>query len=507
VAKTDATRASEGEREAPASRTAQETPADVRHLLDRFAFGPRPGEVEAVLAQGTRAWFEHQLRADELPDPRAERAVWPYRRALAPPDRLPDLFAKAGAPLEMPTGETPGRKNQELRKQMSMKQLLLELQMAEIARHIESEYQLREVMVDFFSNHFNVYAKKDEVQLLAGDYVERVIRPLALGSFEELLLATARHPAMLRYLDNASSRARPRRSAQGLPGITENYARELLELHTLGVDGGYDQADVIAVARVLTGWTFVAGVDGRGATFVFDARRHDQGKKVVLGTEFSAGEAEGLRLLRMLALHPATASHLAHKLCVRFVADQPPPECTEPTTRAFLASGGDIKATLLALFESPAFFAEEHRRTKLKTSLEFLLSAVRGTGARLAGTTGLAQVATRLGEAPHLERSPKGRVEEAPFWLESYTLARLGFAQDLAFGRVPGVVLDGRAASAGECDPPTLMASELRPLLGDAATAHTTATIEAALLATSDASERCSAGVALALSSPEFQWR
>lgn len=503
--------------EAPAAKTplaqkvegAHPTARDVRHLLDRFAFGPRPGEIDAILEQGTHAWFEHQLRAAELPDPKAERAIFPYRRALAPPDRLPDLFAKGGVDLDSVEAENPRAMSKALRKQVAVPRMLQELQMVELVRHIESEFQLREVMVDFWTNHFNVYARKDEVPLVMGDYVERVIRPHSLGRFEDLLRETARHPAMLRYLDNASSRAKPKHGQSGLPGITENYARELLELHTLGVDGGYQQGDVIAVARILTGWTFQPSPDGRSYEFRFERRQHDRKAKKALGMDFPAGgqEDEGIRLLHFLALHPSTAEHLARKLCLRFVADEPPSECVEVTSAAFLASSGDIKTTLSALFSSASFWAPEHRRNKLKTSLEFLLSAVRSSGARLAGTTELARIASELGEVPFLEPSPAGRNEESSYWLGSFTLARLAFAQDLAYGRVPGLAFDQRAALAAGSNPQTLALSLSGTLLGEGATPRTVTTIEQAIAAASDESARWSTGLALCLSAPEFQWR
>lgn len=485
------------------------TTSDARHLLDRLAFGPKPGDIEAVQEQGTLAWFEHQLRADELPDPRAERAVYPYRRALAPPERLPDLFAKGGVEPDAMDAGSARDKSRALRKQVVTSRLLLELQMAKLVRHIESEFQLREVMVDFWTNHFNVYAEKGEVPLVVGDYVEHVIRPLALGRFDELLLRTARHPAMLRYLDNASSRAKPRHGKPELPGITENYARELLELHTLGVDGGYDQADVIAVARILTGWTFEPSPDGRQYDFVFQARLHDRKAKQALGLSFPPGgqEAEGLRLLDFLASHPSTARHLARKLCLRFVADEPPADCVDVTSAAFLASAGDIKATLRALFTSASFWAPEHRKKKLKTSLEFVLSAVRGTGARLAGTTELARHARELGEIPFLEPSPTGRPEASAYWLGSHTLSRLAFARDLAQGRVPGIALDRRAALAGGSAPQILAQHLSASLLGEATTPRTMSAIERALAAAPDAETRWSTGLAPCLSAPEFQWR
>jgi len=497
----------------PARTGADQAPADgaadARHLLERFAFGPKPGDVEIILAEGRQAWFEHQLRADELPDPRGDRAVLPYRRALVPPERLPDLFGHGGLSPEASAEANRWQQSREVRRQTSTRQLLLELQMAEIVRHVASEYQLREVMVDFWTNHFNVYAKKEEVQLLAGDYVQRVIRTGALGRFEDLLVGTARHPAMLRYLDNASSRAKVKGGGRKGRGVSENYARELLELHTLGVDGGYEQSDVIAVARILTGWTFEPGPAGRGYAYRFDPRVHDREAKTVLGVEFAPGgeEDEGIRLLGLLARHPATAEHLARKLCVRFVADEAPAECIEVTSQAFLATDGSIKATLQALFGSRSFWAAENRRSKLKTPLEFMVSAVRGVDARLAGTTELARIAARLGEAPFALASPTGRREDTAYWLESFTLARLGFAHDVAFGRVPGVVLAEAEMSADPAETERVMFTLCQQLLGGHASEQTRLVIEQALSADPHGHAGFSSGLALALSSPEFQWR
>src|SRR5213078_3278950 len=280
-----------------------------------------------------------------------------------------------------------------------------ELQQLAIVRAAISERQLREVMVDFWANHFNVFVGKGADRFLTPSYIEETIRPNALGRFEDLLIATAKSPAMLFYLDNAQSVAPgatpPRRQPRAPRGINENYARELLELHTLGVDGGYTQQDVIAVARVFTGW----GIDRpqRGAGFAFHAWAHDRGEKQVFGMRFrGGGMEEGIRLLKLLAMQHATMHHVSQKLCARFVRDDPPDGCVDAAVDAWHRSNGDIRAILRAIFTSPDFWAPQALRAKVKTPLEFVVSAVRATGATPDSTLRLAQVVSRLGEPLYL---------------------------------------------------------------------------------------------------------
>ncbi len=275
-----------------------------------------------------------------------------------------------------------------------------ELLQSRIIRDIYSERQLEAVMTDFWLNHFNVYVKKNQNEpYLLPAYERDVIRPNALGKFEDLLVATAKSPAMLMYLDNwqsigpgSQAAARVTKLQETMPdakvvkalpqGLNENYARELMELHTLGVNGGYTQADVTQVAKVFTGWTIDQPY--RGAEYRFEARRHEPGTKTVLGTSIpEGGEAEGLQVLHMLATSPATAQFISTKLAVRFVSDTPPPALVDRMAKAFLASGGDIKTVLRTMFESPEFWAPEVYRAKVKTPEEFVLSAVRASGAEV----------------------------------------------------------------------------------------------------------------------------
>src|SRR6266446_1190601 len=276
-----------------------------------------------------------------------------------------------------------------------------ELQQLAIVRAAVSERQLREVMVDFWTNHFNVFVGKGADRFLLPSYIEETIRPRALGNFADLLIATAESPAMLFYLDNAQSVAPgsapppPRRSSfarrrfgmnempqerrQRPTGINENYARELLELHTLGVDGGYTQQDIIEVARIFTGWSIEP--PERGAGFVFRDWAHDRGTKHVFGLTFpDDGKDEGIRLLKFLAEQHATMHHVSAKLCARIVADEPPDGCIDAAVAAWQKTHGDIRAVVRAIVTSPDFWSAQAIGTKVKTPFEFVVSAVRATG-------------------------------------------------------------------------------------------------------------------------------
>src|SRR3989441_2026804 len=325
------------------------------HALNRLAYGARPGEADSVAKVGVMRWIERQLDADHIPDSHlAERErqfrilglgradlAGRYRNAVRERQRMQRELAASGDTMPM-RAAGPMREFRELGG---------ELQQLAIVRATVSERQLREVMVDFWTNHFNVFVGKGADRFLLPSYIEETIRPRALGRFEDLLIATARSPAMLFYLDNAQSVApgstpprpfmspfrRPRfgmnelneeRRRRQPTGINENYARELMELHTLGVDGGYNQQDVINVARIFTGWSIEP--PERGAGFAYHDWAHDQGDKVVLGQKFTSdGEDEGVRLLKFLASQHATMHHVSAKLCARFVADEPPDGCVD----------------------------------------------------------------------------------------------------------------------------------------------------------------------------------
>lgn len=478
--------------------------ADARHVLNRFAFGPRPGEVERVARRGPKRWLEEQL-AGPPESPLLEAALVPHRAAFAPPAQLVDDWLGDGWEAET---RTPKELREETRPHY--RKHLQQLATAELTRHILSQRQLEAVMTDFWANHFNVFAAKGFVRLFEGDYLERAIRPHALGKFADLLLATARHPAMLLYLDNAESRRAPpggMAAGKRRRGINENYARELLELHTLGVDGGYTQADVQAVARILTGWSVVRINEGR-FDYVFRQRAHDREAKTVLGEAFprGQGEAEGVRLLQLLARQPATAKHLARRLCARFVADQPPASCVSAATAAYGASDGDIRAVLRAIMQDESFWAPAARASKLKTPLELLASAARALDARPDGSLALAKTMAELGEPLLQERVPTGYPETELEWASGGgMLARLSFASDLGAGNVRGLDVPWEETFPTGGDLNEQVTRFGAGLLGLTPDSRTLQLVREELAQLEDPAQRRAAAVALLLGSPEFQ--
>jgi uncharacterized protein (DUF1800 family) len=349
---------------------------------------------------------------------------------------------------------------------------------------IYSNAQVLEVMTDFWLNHFNVYLRKNEqMPYYLVSYERDAIRPHALGKFEDLLEAVAHSPAMLLYLDNASSVGpdslaaerfkqaawrRPDRKKLDPPGINENYGRELMELHTVGVNGGYTQADVIQAARVLTGW----GVDRPqyGGGFVFNPNRHEPGTKKVMGVKIKdGGEREGVELLHLLATRPATARFLSRELAVRFVSDNPPQALVDRMTKTYLATGGDISAVLKTLFHSPEFWASSDYHAKVKTPLEYVVSAVRASNADVQNYLPLVNALRTMGMPVYGCVPPNGYSWEASAWVNTGALVdRMNFALALASNRLPGVRVDWAAETdAGGSATPGPAAEEARliPLL------------------------------------------
>jgi uncharacterized protein (DUF1800 family) len=325
--------------------------------------------------------------------------------------------------------------------------VILELQQARLLRAVYSQKQLYEVMVDFWTNHFNVFAGKGADRWLVTSYDRDTIRPHALGRFRELLLATAKSPAMLFYLDNWLSvspdapaiRLRPNAQPGARRGLNENYARELLELHTLGVDGGYTQKDVEEVARCFTGWTIRR--PRMEAEFQFDARMHDRGQKVVLGNRVPAGGGmeDGLKVIDLLVRHPSTAQFIATKLVRRFVADDPPPSLVSHAAQVFRQSEGDIRPVLHAIISAPDFFFPEAFRAKTKKPLEFVASALRHLGAETNGGPQLQRYLARMGEPLFLAQPPTGYPDVGSSWISPDTLlTRMNFVLDITANRIPG---------------------------------------------------------------------
>jgi uncharacterized protein (DUF1800 family) len=318
-------------------------------------------------------------------------------------------------------------------------------------------------MTDFWLNHFNVYLhKNDETPYYLVSYERDVIRPRALGKFEDLLEATAHSPAMLLYLDNSSSMGpdspaaeknrerdarNPNAKKKAPEGLNENYARELMELHTLGVNGGYTQADVTQVARVLTGWT----VDRpqRGGGFKFDESRHEPGTKKVMGKKIKEhGEQEGRELLHLLATRPATAQFLSRKLAIRFVGDDPPQSLVDRMAKSYLSSGGDISVMLKTLFHSPEFWAESDYRAKVKTPIEFVVSAARASNANLDNLMPLVNALKDMGMPLSGAIPPTGYKWDASNWVSTGALVnRMNFALTLASNKLPGIAITWSAPS------------------------------------------------------------
>ena len=384
-----------------------------------------------------------------------------------------------------PSAPTPAQRNRatltpdEQRALTAQRQVINELMQARMIRAVESERQLQEVLTDFWFNHFNVFVGKGQVRQYLTEYERDVIRPNVLGSFRDLLGKVAHSPAMLFYLDNWQSstpnpqvrnpdlerrlndprltpqqrqrlqqrlqQLQPAAAQRQTRGINENYARELMELHTLGVDGGYTQQDVVELARILTGWTI--DLPRQGGSFIFRPAMHDTGTKTLLGTTFgSAGELEGERALDLLAAHPSTARHIAFKLAQRFVADEPPQALVDRATKTFRDTKGNLREVTRTILTSPEFLGTEFRRAKVKTPLEFVASAVRATGATLVNAQPLVTALQNLGMPLYGSQPPTGYDTTAVSWVNTGALvARLNFAVDIvSTGRVAPQQVNGR---------------------------------------------------------------
>jgi uncharacterized protein (DUF1800 family) len=331
-----------------------------------------------------------------------------------------------------------------------------------LTRDIYSNAQLQEVMTDFWLNHFNIYLRKDgNMPYELASYARDVIRAHALGKFEDLLEATAHSPAMMLYLDNASSvgpdsiavdrvkRAsfrRPELAKRAPEGLNENYARELMELQTIGVNGGYTQADVTQVARIFTGWT----VDrpDQGASFVFNPNRHEPGTKTVMGVKYKEdGEREGEEFLHALASSPAAAQFLSRELAVRFVSDDPPQSLVDRMAQSYLSTGGDIREVLRTMFHSPEFWSKQVYRAKVKTPLEYVVSAVRASNADIENLRPLANALHQMGMPLYGCIPPTGYDWNAPTWVNTGALVdRMNFALSFAANRLPGIYVEWSAA-------------------------------------------------------------
>ena len=404
------------------------------HFLNRTSFGPTPETVQEVNRLGFRAYLDQQLEPERISDNIAEEKIAALKTIrlnsgelfeLYPP---PNLAKQRGMAADM---------------MRAPRMIIYELQQARLLRAVHSQRQLNELLIDFWNNHFNIFAAKGADRWLTTSYDRDTIRPHALGKFRDLLLATAKSPAMLFYLDNWLS-VSPNTEVTRMPanarrrGLNENYGRELMELHTLGVDGGYTQQDVREVARCFTGWTLLRP---RGdAEFHFEPRLHDPGEKRVLGTRISAGGMEdGVQVIDLLARHPSTAKFIATKLARRFIADDPPASVVNRAAEAFRRSDGDIRTVVRAIIDSPEFFAPEVYQAKVKKPLEFAASALRVTNAETRMTPQLLRYLGRMGEPLFLAQPPTGYADVASSWISpDMLLTRMNFAADLVANRLDG---------------------------------------------------------------------
>jgi uncharacterized protein (DUF1800 family) len=509
----------------------------ILHVLNRLGYGPRPGDVERVRRMGIAAYIERQLNPRDIPDAVTERAVAGYPALALSTAQLVHEY-----PLPSPQVRQRLAQGQMSRPDMMQMYPLerrpaviaAQLQAARITRAVMSERQLEEVMVDFWFNHFNVYAQKGAVRWMVPAYEREAIRPYALGRFRDLVLATARHPAMLFYLDNwMSTRADlvvPRGPNAGRRlGLNENYARELMELHTLGVDGGYTQQDVVEVARCFTGWSIDRPQQGGG--FIFRSLAHDRGTKRVLGQVIPAGggEQDGERVIDILVRHPSTARFIATKLARRFVSDDPPPALVQRAADTFQRTDGDVRAVLTTIFTSPEFWSPEAYRAKIKTPLEVVASAVRsldgrvdvaGAGPFAGGGLPLAREVAKLGEPLYEAQPPTGYPDRAEAWVNTGALlGRMNFALGLAHNRVRGTRVDlaDLLGGADRREPTQVLDRLLALVLHGEATTRTrrvlASELESPEITRTTAYDRAPKDtdveklVALVLGSPEFQRR
>lgn len=460
------------------------------HLLSRFTYGGTPGEVENVVAMGIEKWFDQQLKAG-LTDEKLEQRLSEYGSLKLTNTQAVNTYLKSGQVYRMAIEEgviikdsvdkpTPKAYKEKLQAFMDQKGFRPERELVEqfsnqkVLRAIYTSNQLEEVLTEFWFNHFNVSFTKGDCEEFIPAYERDVIRPNSLGHFENLLIATAKSPAMLMYLDNFSSVGEnddpeqvAKRKAKGrkLQGLNENYAREVMELHTLGVDGGYTQADVTEAARVLTGWTVypmgrgdrAAGIEKVGedrmkergfvhdGDFLFTPNRHDTGEKTVLGKHFGPGGGyeEGVQLLSMLAHHPSTAQFISRKIAVRFVNDNPPATLVDKMAKVFTSKNGDIREVLIAMVTAPEFWSDAALREKTKSPFELAVSAVRSLGAEVADPEQITNWMKRMGQKLYFYQDPTGFPDRAQYWINPGSLLnRVNFGLALAGGHVKGVTFD-----------------------------------------------------------------
>jgi uncharacterized protein (DUF1800 family) len=471
------------------------------HLLNRFSFGATKEMVDEVVETGPEKWFADQLQAN-LNDEQVDTRLASYPSLKMSTEEIVHTYPKPGQVLRkvmragdldkdsVKNGDKKDYKG-EVKNYMQenalkpQAELFRELINQKILRAAYSKNQLKEILTDFWFNHFNVSLTKGDVRQFVTSYERDAIRPNVLGKFEDLLLATAKSPAMLTYLDNFKSTVNPEEKTKGqkmmagkreemmdttakgkikkpkMQGLNENYAREIMELHTLGVDGGYTQTDVTQAARVLTGWTVNPEIEYNIKAnkkpneqrlkkmgfvvedeFLFAANKHDKGEKKVLGTTFPAGGGyeEGLKLIHILATHPSTARFISKKLATRFVSDNPPQSLIDKMSKTFLEKNGDIKEVLITMTSAPEFWSKESLREKTKSPFELAISSVRSMNAEIAAPYQLYNWISKMGQRIYYYQAPTGFPDKGQYWINTGSLLnRMNFGLALASGRIPGV--------------------------------------------------------------------
>ncbi|MGI4022110.1 MAG: DUF1800 domain-containing protein [Janthinobacterium lividum] len=494
----------------------------VAHLLSRFTYGATPSQVDAVVQTGLERWFNQQLDAS-MPDDSLNQLLHNYDALKLTNTQIVNIYPKAGQAVRMAVkdgfinkdsvNKTDRKKyKDQLAAYMQQKGLKPEQELfrqfinQKILRAVYTNNQLREVLTDFWFNHFNVSITKNDCARFIPAYERDVIRPNSLGKFDELLLATAKSPAMLYFLDNFSSsgtntnlnnnqavksKMQMRFANQQMgnmqdsasrktqlinkikaikkaSGLNENYAREVMELHTLGVDGGYTQQDVTQAAQVLTGWTVYLMGDNDGAAikkmidqagedkleqrgfvhegdFLFASNRHDNSEKTVLGKHFGpdGGYQEGVQLLEMLAHHPSTAHFICQKIAGRFVSDNPPKTLIDKMVKTFLQKDGNIKQLLITMVAAPEFWSAASVREKTKSPFELAISSVRSLNADINQPYQLYNWINRMGQKMYYYQAPTGFPDKGQYWINTGALLnRMNFGLALAANRIPGIKID-----------------------------------------------------------------
>ncbi|HEY9677043.1 MAG TPA: DUF1800 domain-containing protein [Drouetiella sp.] len=421
------------------------------HALDRLTFGPRPGDVEAVKKMGVEKFIKEQLKPDSIDeDPKIVQFVSNSPALNLSATQLYNQFGQpaikqAKIDQQLTESDDDKKKLNMIRNDLT-KKAYDDVPDAKLMRAICGQRQLEEVMTDFWYNHFNVYYNKGQDQLWIGAYEQQAIRPFVLGKFRDILGATCHHPAMLFYLDNWQNTTPGVNKRGAFAGLNENYARELMELHTLGVDGGYSQKDVTELARVLTGLGLPnrdpknANLGELGAGYYFDDRRHDHtGKTVMSQTIAPAGEQEIEQMLDFLASNPATAHHISYQLAQYFVCDNPPDSLVNKLSERFLKSKGDIKAVLTELFKSPEFWDPQYFNSKYKSPFRYVVSSLRASNIQPTDYKPLEQFCRSQGMQLYGCLTPDGYKNTRSAWLNPDSLIRrTSFASSLVSGKYKG---------------------------------------------------------------------